>query len=166
MKQFKLIILTLILSPLSLIASNSSKTRNIENYEGEGEVVEMPELKNRENRPNSSKSDKLNILWTTENKNTAKNMIAMYSKASIRVGWWKEVNIIIWGGSSKLIKDDVEMQELVKDMIAKGVHIEACLACAFQFDSVDILKELGVDVRMMGEPLTEYIKSGEYILTF
>lgn len=37
--------------------------------------------------------DKLNILWTTDNKETALNMVIMYATNSkIRV-WWKNVNV-------------------------------------------------------------------------
>lgn len=110
-------------------------------------------------------SDKLHILWTTENKNTAKNMIAMYANYSKKNTLWKEINIIIWGGSAKLIKDDKEMQDLVKKMIANGINVEACKACADQFKSTQVLKTLGVDVKYMGIPLTKYLKNNEKILT-
>jgi len=56
-----------------------------------------------------SQNEKLNILWTTANKETVINMIAMYSSASLKYEWWSEVNVIIWGASAKLIKEDVEI---------------------------------------------------------
>jgi hypothetical protein len=56
--------------------------------------------------------DSLHILWTSDNKDTVVNMLAMYAINSKRNEWWQNVN-----------------------------------------------------VRYMGEPLTDYIKSGDKILT-
>jgi hypothetical protein len=112
-----------------------------------------------------AKEDKLNILWTTSEKETAKNMIAMYAGASLKNKWWSEVNVILWGASVKLIKEDVEMQEVVRNLVNSGVHVEACHACAGKYNAVDILKSLGAEVRYMGKSLTEYIKNGEKIIT-
>ena len=51
-------------------------------------------------------------------------------------------------------------------MQADGVVIEACIACANMYGIADNLKELGFDVKGMGRPLTEYLKSGVKVLTF
>ena len=41
--------------------------------------------------------DKIHILWTTDDKITSLNMLAIYVlNAKIR-GWWKEINVIIQG---------------------------------------------------------------------
>ncbi len=50
-------------------------------------------------------------------------------------------------------------------MIAGGVRVEACQACAEQFGVADIIKRIGVDVKYMGEPLTAYLKNDEKVLT-
>ena len=34
-------------------------------------------------------NDKLNILWTTDNKDTIFNMLSMYAINSVNRGWWK-----------------------------------------------------------------------------
>jgi hypothetical protein len=47
-----------------------------------------------------------------------------------------------------------------------GVVIEACIACATAYNVVDDLKKLGFDVKGMGKPLTDYLKSGAKVLTF
>ncbi len=109
--------------------------------------------------------DKLNILWTTDNKDTVFNMLFMYGLNSKTKGWWKEVNIIIWGASAKLAGTDSQVQTEILEMISQGVHIEACKACANNLGVTDKLLKLGIDVRFMGESLTEYLKSGEKILT-
>ena len=109
--------------------------------------------------------EKLNILWTTSEKDVVKNMLSMYAINSMKKGWWEKVNLIIWGGSAKLISEDVEIQELVRQMLNAGVTIEACQACAQKYDAVELFKQLGADVKYMGQPLTDYIKSGAKMLT-
>ena len=44
--------------------------------------------------------------------------------------------------------------------------LQACKWCTDQYKVSDTLDSLGVDVKYMGEPLTEYIKSGYKVLTF
>ena len=109
--------------------------------------------------------NKLNILWTTDNKDTFLQMLVMYAINSKANGWWEEVNIIIWGASAKLAGTDVQIQTEVVEMISHGINIEACKACCDNMGVTKELKMLGVNVRYMGEPLTDYLKSGEKILT-
>ena len=109
--------------------------------------------------------DKLNIIWTTDNKDTIFNMLSMYSINSIRNKWWQEVNLIIWGASAKLIGNDSQVQTEIAEMLNSGVKIEACKDCCDHFGVTDKLVKLGINVRYMGKPLTDYIKSEEKLLT-
>jgi hypothetical protein len=109
--------------------------------------------------------EKLNILWTTDNKDTVFNMLIMYATNSLSKGWWKKVNVIIWGASAKLVGNDTQVQTEIIEMINQGVQIEACKDCCDNFGVADKLIKLGINVRYMGEPLTDYIKSGEEILS-
>lgn len=108
---------------------------------------------------------KLNILWTTTNKDTIEKIIAMYSMAALKNQWWEKVNILVWGASAKLIAEDEEVQGYVQQMLDAGVAIEACQACAEQFGVQVKLRELRLDVKYLGEYLTNYIKADEKILT-
>lgn len=109
--------------------------------------------------------DKLNILWTTDNKDTAFNMLIMYATNSKIKGWWKNVNVIIWGASAELVGNDTQIQSEVIEMIHQGVHVEACKECSDRAGVTDKLIKMGINVRYMGEPFTNYIKAGEKILT-
>lgn len=109
--------------------------------------------------------DKLNILWTTDNKDTVFNMLSMYAINSKKSNWWKEVNVIIWGASAKLVGTDEQVQTEVGEMLNHGVSIEACKACSDNLGVSDTLIKIGINVRYMGNPLTKYLKSGERILT-
>jgi hypothetical protein len=109
--------------------------------------------------------NKLNILWTTDNKDTFQHMLVMYAINSKANGWWDEITIIIWGASARLAGTDPEVQADIKEMIENGIKIEACKACTDHFGVSKVLFRLGIDVKFMGEPLTEYIRSGDKMLT-
>jgi hypothetical protein len=109
--------------------------------------------------------EKIHILWTTDNKDTIFNMLAMYAINSKANKWWREVNVIIWGASTKLIGNDPQVQSEVAEMLNQGVTIEACKDCADHFGVTDKLTHLGVNVKYMGKPLTDYLKAGESVLT-
>jgi hypothetical protein len=109
--------------------------------------------------------DKLNILWTTDNKDTVLHMLVMYATNSRINGWWQEVNVIIWGASAKLVGTDSQIQAEVIEMLNHRITIEVCKACCDNLGVTDKLTGLGVNVRYMGEALTTYIKSGEKVLT-
>jgi len=109
--------------------------------------------------------DKLNILWTTDNKDTVFNMLIMYAVNSKIKDWWKNVNVIIWGASAKLVGKDKQVQSEVIEMINQGVKVEACKECCDRAGVTDKLIKLGINVRYLGEPFTNYIKADEKILT-
>jgi hypothetical protein len=109
--------------------------------------------------------DKLNLLWTTDNKDTVFNMLSMYAINSKINEWWQAVNVIIWGASAKLVGNDTQVQTEIIEMINQGITVEACKDCCDNFGVTDKLTTLGINVRYMGKPLTDYIKSGEKILT-
>lgn len=112
-----------------------------------------------------NKPDKLNILWTTDNKDTVFNMVAMYALNSITHNWWNRVNVIIWGAAAKLAGTDTQVQTEIKEMLRQGINVEACKDCCNNFGVSERLTTIGVNVRYMGQPLTEYIKADEKILT-
>ena len=102
--------------------------------------------------------DKLCILWTSDNIETAKNMLLMYTlKANIN-NWWKECNLITWGPSNKLVGESPEIQLMLKELMDSGVTVYACKRCAEEYNLTEKLENLGITVKYMGEPLTEYLK--------
>jgi hypothetical protein len=109
--------------------------------------------------------DKIHVLWTTDNKITALNMLALYVLNAKNRDWWKEINVIIWGASAKLVASDTQIQTEVLEMINAGISVEACRDCSDACGVTNELERLGVRVRFMGQSLTDYIKSSEPILT-
>jgi len=110
--------------------------------------------------------DKLVVVWTSDNPYVAERVALMYTHNAKTSGWFKDVTLIIWGPSAKLTVENIKIQEKLKAMQKDGVVIEACIACANAYGITDELKKLGFDVKGMGKPLTEYLKSGAKVLTF
>ena len=111
-------------------------------------------------------SDKLVIVWTSDDPYTAERMVLMYAHASKTAGWFDEVTLIIWGPSAKMVAENIKIQEKLLAMQADGVQIRACIVCANMYEVTDDLRALGFDVQAMGRPLTDYLKSGAKVLTF
>ncbi len=121
----------------------------------------MAQLEKPESTP-----DKLVVVWTSDDPYVAERVALMYTHAAKTAGWFKDVTLIIWGPSAKLVSENLKIQEKLKAMQKDGVVIEACIACATAYNVVDDLKKLNFDVKGMGKPLTDYLKSGAKVLTF
>ena len=50
-------------------------------------------------------------------------------------------------------------------MIADGVKVEACIACANMYGVADQLKAVGIEVKGMGSVLSGYLKENWKVLT-
>ncbi len=111
-------------------------------------------------------SGKLAVLWTSGDPDVAHNVAFMYTHNAKKVGWFDEVTLIVWGPSQRLLIGDKSLQAKIKAMQNDGILVEACIACAMNYDIVEELKALGIPVRGMGMPLTNYLKNGWKILTF
>lgn len=115
--------------------------------------------------PGMKDKEHLYILWTNSDPVTADKMVFMYALNSLKKGWWKEVTIIIWGSTAKLAGENAEIQSKIKELSAAGVKFSACKACADQLGVTGNLLGLGIEVKYWGEPLTEIMKTGQYLLT-
>ena len=108
--------------------------------------------------------DSLVVLWTSSDRDVALNMVFMYTLNAKRRNWWGDVRLIVWGPSAKLLSEDRELQGVIVQMREAGVILEACKACADRYGVSADLEQLGIAMRYMGIPLTEYLKEGRHIL--
>lgn len=110
-------------------------------------------------------NDHLTILWTSDNIITAEKMVFMYGLNAQKLGWWKQVTIVIWGAATELTANTPKVQEKIKELLSEGVLLSACKACADQLGHTHILEKLGVEVKYWGEPLTDILKKNGKLLT-
>ena len=105
------------------------------------------------------------ILWTTDNRETALNMICLYAHNAKTKGWIEKVTILIWGASQTLISQDKEVQEKIQAMVNDGVEIIACQKCAEDIGVLEDLQSCGINTFYTGQILSDWIKSGENIVS-
>jgi hypothetical protein len=110
--------------------------------------------------------EKVNVLWSSGDKDVAKKLVFMYTLNSKIHGWWDEVRLIVWGPSANLLANDEELSFDVKKMIEKGIEVVACKACSDSYNVSDKLAKLGIEVKYMGKDLTSILKENEKLITF
>jgi hypothetical protein len=108
---------------------------------------------------------KLNILWTNADEITFEKMVYMYSKNSILKKWWDEIVLIIWGNTANMCSNSEHVQSKIKELIAMGITVSACKACADQLEVSEKLEEVGIELKYWGEPLTTILQSNEKLIT-
>ena len=108
---------------------------------------------------------KLNVLWTSCDRQVALDMIFMYCLNSRLKGWWQEVSLIVWGPSAELLNRDEELKKELAKLRQAGVEILACRACADRYGVSRELEDLGIKVIYMGQPLTHLLKEDAKLLT-
>ena len=109
---------------------------------------------------------KLLVVWTGADKDAAINMVYMYTYFAKFNGWWDEVTFLVWGPSAKLLAEDADVQAELAKLKEAGVTLTACIVCANRYGVTDQLKEMGLDVKGMGQPLTEMLQTGWTTITF
>jgi hypothetical protein len=109
--------------------------------------------------------NKMVMVWTSGDKEVALKMAFMYTYNAKFKGWWEDVTLVVWGPSSKLLTEDKELQEYIAKMKEAGVVLEACKSCSDMYGVSENLEKLGIDVKYMGQPLTNYLKQGVTVLT-
>jgi len=109
---------------------------------------------------------KLHVLWTTGERDVALRMIFIYLMDAKAMGWWDEIHLIIWGPSAKLLAEDRLIQREVDFLMQSGIDVEACEGCTEAYGVTDKIRSLGINVRFMGEPLTQILHSDDKLITF
>ncbi|MGM0366499.1 MAG: DsrE family protein [Actinomycetota bacterium] len=111
-------------------------------------------------------NQKLVIIWSSADREVAREIIFMYAINAKKHEWWKDITLIVWGPAENLLSQDYELQEYIYRAKEAGIKLECCKKCSDNYGVSAKLAELGIEVKYMGKPLTGYIKEGRKILTF
>jgi hypothetical protein len=114
----------------------------------------------------NSAADTLVVLWSSGDPEVAEKACLMYTHAAKKYSWFKEVILIVWGPSEKLLAENSDLKEKIASIKKDGVIVEACVACSNMYGVTNELKVCEVDVKGMGIPLTRYLKRGYRIVSF
>jgi hypothetical protein len=131
-------------------------------------VLVMGSIKflNAQDVKSNTASDTLVVLWSSGDPDVAEKACLMYAHAAKRNSWFKEVILIVWGPSEKLLAENALLKDKISAMKKDGVIVEACVACSNMYGVTNDLKVCEVDVKGMGVPLTLYLKRGYKIISF
>jgi hypothetical protein len=112
-----------------------------------------------------AEDEKLVILWTSGDREVALKMVFMYTYNAKKNEWWKDITLVVWGPSAKLLTEDKELQEYMQRIMEVGVEVRACKGCSDQYGVSEQLEALGITVLYIGKELTDYIQQGRNVLT-
>ena len=105
------------------------------------------------------------VNWTTDNLDTAMNMVLLYTYNAKKLGWFDEITLLIWGASQKLAATNKEVQKQLEMMKEVGVTVIACKKCAEDQGVADELISCGVEVFYTGEVLTPWLLENKPLLS-
>jgi len=114
----------------------------------------------------ASAKTKLAVVWTSGDPEVAHRVCLMYAHAATTQKWFDQVTLIVWGPSARLLAADKDVQAKIKSMIEDGVQVQACVVCADSYGVSERLRELGLEVKAMGLPLTRMLKDDWEVITF
>ena len=109
---------------------------------------------------------RLHVLWTTGEKEVAMKVIFPYLINAKANGWWDQINLIIWGPSARLTANDDDIHDQLQDVLDSEITVEACQACTDAYAVTEKLIGLGISIKYMGAPYTEYLKSQDKVISF
>ncbi len=109
---------------------------------------------------------KLNVVWKTENEIDINNFLLMYLPNALRLGWFSEIEVVVWGASQNVVASDPFVQAEIIAMLEQGIKIYACIGCSERLGITEKLRDLGIVVEGTGERLSNYLKSDERFLMF
>ena len=107
----------------------------------------------------------LYILWTNADPVTANLMVFMYAENSMRYQKWDDITIIVWGSTTKLVAENPQIQNKIRELQELGVHFSACITCAEELGVTETIRSLGIDLVKWLNPLTELLKGNKKLIT-
>ncbi len=114
----------------------------------------------------SEPPSRLAVVWSSGDPEVAHRVCLMYTHGAGKQAWFDEVRLIVWGPSARLLAADKDLQEKVRAMMDDGIEVQACIVCADSYGVTETLRSLDIEVKPMGRPLTDMLRSDYHVLTF
>lgn len=111
------------------------------------------------------KMQKLVVLWTSVSEDNFFNMITPFALTSQEEEWFREVVVLIWGGSAQTIAKVPAIKSELGIFKEKGITVKCCQQCAEQYGIEDDLEKLGIDLVKMSYVFKDYMKEGARIVS-
>jgi len=105
------------------------------------------------------------IHWTTDNYDTAMNMVLLYAYNAKKKELWDEITLLVWGASQNLLRDNKNISKKVIELQDVNIRVVACEHCASEQGTKEALEACSIDVFSTGKLLTQWLQSKKSILT-
>ena len=110
--------------------------------------------------------NRLLIVWSSQDKEVADKLVLMYANVMLPRKYWDEAILMVWGPSAKLLSENHDLQEKLKEIAATGVKLQACIVCTDSYGVSDKLEALGIELIHTGEMLTHALQNNWKVITF
>nr|MBD3623730.1 DsrE family protein [Sunxiuqinia sp.] len=114
----------------------------------------------------TTKKNNIVVLWTSGDPEVAEKVCLMYTEAAKKNRWFEQVALVVWGPSAKLLSENQMLQDEIRTIQDLGVQVEACKRCTDIYGVTDQFKKMNIDVKGMGDELSNYLKEGWHSLSF
>lgn len=102
--------------------------------------------------------ESVTILWSSGDPDVFHNCILPYSAYSCEKHCWKDVTLIMWGPSVRLLSENVDLQVDLGELISKGLKVKACEIAAQRYHVKNQLERIGVEVKSVSDEVTQGLK--------
>ena len=103
-------------------------------------------------------SSKVLVIVATGDKQKALTAL-MYARNALKRGWLEDVKVVFFGPSERLVAEDDQVADEVKDIALIGESF-ACKAISDREGFSGELEKLGVKVEYVGSIISNLIKDG------
>jgi hypothetical protein len=103
-------------------------------------------------------TDKLLVIIATGDKAKALTGL-MYAKNALKRGWLRDVKVVYFGPSERLMVEDADVASAAIEVARLGEAF-ACKAISDRENISENIDEMGVKVEYVGTIISDYIKQG------
>ena len=106
-----------------------------------------------------SNSDKVIIVISTAEKEKVYAGM-MYAVNALKQGWMKDVKLIFFGPSEKLLLSDSKFQDYLNEYLELKGKVAACKFISDNDQTSEKIERMGVRIEPVGEIISNHIKDG------
>ena len=104
-------------------------------------------------------SSKLVIIVTQAEENAIWTGLFTAIKCS-KNSYMDDIRLVLWGPSEKVIAENMEFQDMVREYMDLEKPVWACRTCSDRYGVTETMEALGCEVDYMGSLVTSWFKEG------
>jgi len=108
----------------------------------------------------STSPESVTILWSSNDPDVFYNCIMPYYNYSCEKHCWKEMNLLMWGPSVRLLAENQDLQIDLSELISRGLNVKASKYSMDKFKVTEKMSRLGVEALYIEEDITRELKKG------